>query len=134
MIMMEIQNVHARDFRQILLFGLMKGSPYHVIFYFGNEKKMLANFIKKNQSYCKKHVSNYTELADFYAKKGEKNKAIKFAKKALHNIQVVFDEDYYSTNTTDTDITNVEDFINERFKGTHITDSNLKSIYKLLKS
>jgi len=50
MTMMETQNVLAKDFRQVLLFGLMKGLPYHVIFYFGNEKRMLANFIKKNQN------------------------------------------------------------------------------------
>jgi len=59
---------------------------------------------------------------------GEKTKAKKFAQKALHNVQVVYNQD-----SSITDITDVEDFIDERFKGTHITESNLKSIYKLLK-
>ncbi len=87
------------------------------------EKHLLSSI-----SYCNKHVSNYAELADFYAKKGEKNKATKFAKKALHNVQVIFTQDSLIT-----DVTDVENFINVRFKGTLITEPNLNSIYKLLK-
>ena len=60
-------------------------------------------------------------------KKEKKNEAIKFAKKALHNIQVVYTKAYPRT-----DITDVEKFINEYFKGIHITKPNLNSIYELL--
>jgi len=87
-------------------------------------EKHLLNSI----SYCDKHVSNYTELASFYAKKGEKDKAKKFAKKAIDNVKVIYDE-----NSSITDVTDIEKFINEYIKGTHITDTNLESIYELLK-
>ena len=86
-------------------------------------EKHLLNSI----SYCNKHVSNYTELAYFYSKRGEKDKAKKFAQKAINNVKVVFAQGSI------TDITDVEDFINEFFKGTVITEPNLESIYELLK-
>jgi len=87
-------------------------------------EKHLLNSIR----YCNKHVSNYTDLAHLYTKKGEKNKVKKFAQKAIDNIRVLYTKDYPRT-----DVTDVEKFINEFFKGTHITEPNLESIYELLK-
>jgi len=86
------------------------------------EKHLLSSI-----RYCNKHVSNYRALAYFYAQKEKKNEIKKFARKALHNVQVVY------TRGSITDITDVEKFINEYFKGTHITQPNLNSIYELLK-
>jgi len=77
-------------------------------------------------SYCNKHVLNYTELADLYAEKRKKNEAKKLAQKALNNVKVVY------TQNSITDITDIEEFINEYFKGIHITEPNLESIYELL--
>ena len=90
------------------------------------EKHLLSSI-----SHCNEHVRNYKFLAYFYAEKGKNDEAKKLARKAIHNVQVVYNKDYYSI--TDIDMTDVEDFINERFKGTHITEPNLDSIYELLK-
>jgi len=87
------------------------------------EKHLLSSI-----SQYDKHVKNNKALAYFYAEKGKKDEAIKFAKKAIHNIQVIFTQDSLII-----DITDVEEFINEYFKGTHITKPNLESIYELLK-
>ena len=92
----------------------------------GNNE-LYEKYLLNSISYCNKHVSNYTELANFYAKKGKKDEAVKFAKKAISNIKVVY------TRGSITDITDVEDFINEFFKGTLITEPNLNRIHKLLK-
>lgn len=123
----KLNNLSSKNFEIISMIELAKAWYYEEK---GNndlyEKHLLSSI-----SYCNKHVKNYKFLAYFYAKKEKRDKAIQFAKKAIHNIQVIFNEDYYST--TDIDITDVEKFINERFKGTYITESNLKSIYKLLK-
>jgi len=59
-------------------------------------------------SYCDQHVKNYKYLAYFYAQKGQKDKARKFAKKAIDNVKVVYTQD-----SPTTDITDVEEFINE---------------------
>jgi len=86
-------------------------------------EKHLLNSI----SHCNQHVSNHIDLAHLYAKKGNKDEAKKFAQKAIDNVQVIY------TRGSTTDITDVEDFINERLKGTCITEPNLESIYELLK-
>ena len=98
-----------------------------------NNNDLYEKHLLSSISYCDKHVSNYRALAYLYTQKGKKNEAIQFTKKALHNVQVVFNDDYYSTNTTDLDITDVKKFINEFLKGTYITEPNLESIYELLK-
>ncbi len=77
--------------------------------------------------YCDKHVKNYKALANFYAKKGDKGKAKKFAQKAINNVKEIF------TQGSITDVTDVEDFINEFFKGTCTDKYNLESLYELLK-
>ena len=87
------------------------------------EKRLLSSI-----NYYDKHVENYRSLAYFYTQKGKKDEAKKFAKKALDNVKVVYAQDFSTI-----DITDIEKFINEYLKGTHITDSNLKSIYELLK-
>ncbi len=87
------------------------------------EKHLLSSI-----SYCNQHVKNYKALAYFYAGRGKKDKAKKFSQKAINNVKVIYDE-----NSSITDVTDVEEFINEYLKGTHITEPNLESIYELLK-
>jgi len=93
-----------------------------------NNNELYEKHLLSSISYCNEHVGNYRALGYLYAQKGEKDKAKKFARKALDNVKVIYDE-----NSRIIDITDVEKFINEYLKSTHITDSNLKSIYKLLK-
>jgi len=93
----------------------------------GNDKlyeKHLLNSIK----YCDKHVKNYRALANFYAEKGEKSKAKKFAKKAINNIKEIFTQ-----GSSITDVTDVENFFNEFFKGTCTDKDNLDSLQELAK-
>jgi len=91
-----------------------------------DDDKLYEKHLLNSIRYYNKHVSNYTDLAYLYTEKGKKNEAKKFAQKAIDNVQVVY------TRGSATDITDVEDFINERLKGTHITEPNLESIYELL--
>ncbi|MGB8367612.1 MAG: tetratricopeptide repeat protein [Candidatus Babeliales bacterium] len=86
-------------------------------------EKYLLNSIRD----CNKHVKNYKYLAYLYKQQGKKKEAKQLAQKALSNVKVIYGE-----NSPITDVTDIEEFINEYIKGTHITDSNLKSIYKLL--
>jgi len=96
-----------------------------------DDKELYEKHLLGSIGYCNKHVKNYKFLAYFYAQKGKNNESKQLARKAIHNVEVIYNKDYYSI--IDIDMTDVEDFINERFKGTHITESNLKSIYELLK-
>ena len=120
----KLNNLSSKDSEIISMIELAKAWYYKC----KNNNELYKKHLLSSISYCNKHVENYKSLAYLYAKKGKKDEAKKFAKKALHNVQVVYTQD-----SSITDITDVEKFINEYFKGTHITDSNLKSIYKLLK-
>jgi len=93
-----------------------------------DNSELYEKYLLSSISYCDKHVENYRALAYLYIQKGKKDEARKFAKKALNNVKVVYTQD-----SSTIDITDVEKFINEYIKGTHITNSNLKSIYELLK-
>jgi len=125
----KLNNLSSKNFEILSMIELAKAWYYEE----KNNNEFYEKHLLNSIRYCNKHVRNYKALANFYAQNRKNNDSKKFAQKAIHNVQVIFNENYYSTNTTDTDITDVEDFINERFKGTHITDSNLKSIYELLK-
>ncbi len=119
----KLNNLSSKDSEIISMIELAKAWYYQR----KNNNELYEKHLLNSINYCNKHVSNYTELANFYAKRGEKDKVKKFAKKALNNVQVVYIQGSI------TDITDVEDFINEFFKGTHITEPNLDSIYELLK-
>jgi len=118
----KLNNLSSEDPEILSMIELAKAWYYKC----KNNNELYEKHLLSSISYYNKHVKNYKDLAHLYAQKGKKNEAKKFAKKALHNVQVVY------TRGSITDITDVEDFINERFKGTHITEPNLESIYELL--
>ena len=91
-----------------------------------NNNELYEKHLLSSISYCNKHVGNYRALAYLCTQKKEKDKAKKFARKALNNVQVVYIQGSI------TDITDVENFINTYLKGTLITEPNLESIYELL--
>jgi len=93
-----------------------------------NNDELYEKHLLSSISHCNKHVKNYKSLAYFYAQKGRKDEATKFSQQALHNVQVIYTQD-----SSIVDITDIEKFINEYFKGAHITEPNLESIYELLK-
>ncbi len=124
----KLNNLSSENFEILSMIELAKAWYYKC----KDNNDLYEKHLLSSISYCNKHVSNYRALAYYYPQKWKKNEAIQFTKKGLHNFQVVFNDDYYSINTTDSDITDVEKFINEFLKGIHITEPNLKSIYKLL--
>jgi len=120
----KLNNLSSKNYETISMIELVKAWYYEEK---GNSE-LHKKYLLSSTSYCNKHVRNYEALANFYAQNGEKDDAIKFAQKAIHNVQIIYTQDSLLT-----DITDVEDFINERLKGIHITEPNLDSIYELLK-
>src|SRR3990172_11222304 len=84
--------------------------------------------LKKSIEFCGDHVWNYVQLADLYFKEGRKTEAYLLIDKALGNIKKV----YTLENISEYDSTSIDDFINARIKGTHITSENVESIRDLL--
>jgi len=119
----KLNNLSSEDPEVLSMIELAKAWYYQC----KDNNELYEKYLLNSIGHYNKHVKNYKALAYFYAEKGKKDKAIKFAKKALHNVQVIYTQD-----SPIIDITDVEEFINEYFKGTHITDSNLESIYELL--
>ncbi len=120
----KLSNLSSKDPEVMSMIELAKAWYYEEK---GNDElyeKHLINSIK----YYDKHVKNYKSLANFYAEKGEKSKAKKFAQKAINNIKEVFTQ-----GSPITDITNVEDFFNWFFRGTCISRSSLDSLSELAK-
>lgn len=72
--------------------------------------------LKESIDLCDKHVWNYDHLARLYLRQKRYLEVNTLVKKALKNIKYVYsDDDNY-------DITNINEFINERIKGIHLTD------------
>jgi len=120
----KLDNLSSKDPEILSMIELAKAWYYEE----KRNNELYEKYLLSSISYCNNHVRNYEALAYLYAKKGKKNQATKLARKALHNIKIVYTKDYPRT-----DITDVEKFINEFFKSTHITKPNLESIYELLK-
>jgi tetratricopeptide (TPR) repeat protein len=88
------------------------------------EEKLL----KESIDLCDKHVWNYEHLARLYNKQKRYLEINKLIKKALNNVKKIYtDENIHEYQTT-----SVDDFINSRIKGTHITDNNVDMIQKEL--
>jgi tetratricopeptide (TPR) repeat protein len=82
----------------------------------------------KSINYCNTWTENYKSLGMLYMQNGQIIKGKKLIKIALKNITHIYGENYHST-----DITSVEEFFNEFYKGTYITRPNLERIEKYLK-
>ena len=80
--------------------------------------------LKESILLCDKHVWNYKHLARLYAKQKQHLKINCLLEKALKNVKKVYSHsDYY-------DITDIDEFINERIKGIYLSKSNLEFIQK----
>lgn len=96
-------------------------------FYFLKDEQIKEQFLKESVSIYSGHVRNYVHLANAYFAKGFHEEAKGLIKKALGNVVKVYNDDDV------VDITDVNEFLNERIKGIYITDVNLKSIEEKLK-
>jgi len=119
----KLNNLSSEDPEILSMIELAKAWYYKC----KDDNELYEKHLLSSINHCNKHVENYKSIAYLYTENEKKDEAKKFAKKALHNVQVVFTQD-----SSITDITDVEKFINEYFKGTHITEPNLESIYELL--
>lgn len=91
-------------------------------------EKYLLSSIK----YGNKFVWNYTNLANFYRKKGFTEKCKYYAQEAFKNIQKI----YRGIEPYDSEIerlTTTEEFLNNLVKGIHINDAQMDIVYALLK-
>ncbi len=71
---------------------------------------------------CDRYVWNYIDLGRFYIEKGNLAKGFDLMKKGLDNLEYVYDD------TRSYDVLNIEEFINERFRGIHLSKSNYEII------
>lgn len=89
-----------------------------------NDSKMEEQLLRESILLCDKHVWNYKHLARLYRRQQRYLEINNLLKKALKNVKTVYYE--YSG----VDITNIDKFINEHIKGTHITDCNVGFIHR----
>jgi hypothetical protein len=87
-----------------------------------NEPEMEEKLLKESIELCDKHVWNYEHLARLYLKQQRYLEVNSLVTKALCNIQKVYsDNDDYN-------ITDINEFINERIKGIHLNDICIKIV------
>jgi tetratricopeptide (TPR) repeat protein len=82
--------------------------------------------LKKSIELCDKHVWNYEHLARLYFEQQRYLEINSLVKKALSNIEKVYG------NNSNTDVTNIDEYINEHIKGIYITSINVESIQEKL--
>ena len=88
------------------------------------EEKLL----KESIALCDKHVWNYVDLAELYHQQKRYLEINKLIQKALSNIKKIYTDE----NIDEYKTPSINDFINSRIKGTHITDINVEGIQKKL--
>jgi tetratricopeptide (TPR) repeat protein len=87
-----------------------------------DDSEMEEKLLKESIELCDKHVWNYEHLARLYLKQHRYSEINNLATKAFCNIQKIYsDNDDYN-------LTDINEFINERIKGIHLTDSCVKII------
>lgn len=87
-----------------------------------NDEKY-AQLLLESINYCNKHVKNYIELGRLYIKQGKISEGKALIQHGIKNIKTI-----YSSDNKTYDVTDLNQFYEEYFKGTSITDSNLKFI------
>ena len=91
-----------------------------------DEKKHELSLLR-SIDYCGEYVHNYELLGRLYLKIGREVEGKKMIRCALANVRKIYGENYSSF-----DVTDINEFFYEFFKGTHITPPNLESLRELL--
>ncbi len=97
--------------------------------FYWNKEQLYETYLLKSIILCDKYVYNHYDLADYYYKRDSFLEAEVHAKKALTNVQSI-----YEVNRIVDDYTDVDEFISERIKGIYLTQSNFKSLEELLEN
>lgn len=84
--------------------------------YLEENRELFVKHLAESIRLWDKHVNNFKLLGKYYIKIGNVKKGILLLKKALENIQVIYGENYDTT-----DITDINEFFNYYYKGTHTT-------------
>lgn len=81
-----------------------------------DDPEMEEKLLKESILLCSKHVWNYEHLARLYIQQKRYLEVNSLIKKALNNIQKMYTDD------DDYNLTDIDEFINERIKGIHLND------------
>ena len=118
----KINNIKTDDKEKLSMLEYAKCWYFQSI----DENKYVESLQKSIELYPY-HVFNYEQLAQYYKKNGEFNKANTLIEQALKNVNFIYCE---QNNKLEHDDTSIDKYFNEFVKGTHITDI----VYNLIKS
>ena len=102
---------------------------YEKYFYYRHKenKELIEQSLLKSIDLCNKHVWNNINLGRFYLRNKQIAKAKKYIYQGFNNIQYVYQVEDFETNNK-FDPFDIEEFFNERIKGTHLSWVNYDSI------
>lgn len=111
-----LNNLHTDDKALLALIEYEKSWYYSVI----KDHENYGNSLKKSVELCDTYVRNNAKLGYFYLEKNRLSEGYKYLKKALDNVQYVYEENH------DKDFLDIEEFFNERLRGIHISRPNFE--------
>ena len=91
-----------------------------------DDPEMEEKLLKESILLCDKHVWNYEHLARLYLQQKRYLEINSLIKKALSNIKKIYSDD------DDHDITDINEFINERIKGIHLNNICIEIVHEKL--
>ena len=91
-----------------------------------DDEKGYEEALLKSIELCKHHSRNYKSLGFYYVKKGKIYEGKELLKKALLNIKHIYTEDERH------EIYDINQFLNERIKGIHVTEPNFEFLEERL--
>jgi len=112
--------------RELLSMLYLAMAWYYSWYSLRDEKKYELSLLQ-SIDYCSAHVYNYELLGRLYLKTGRQIEGKKMIRYALANVRKIYGENYFSL-----DVTDINEFFDQCFRGTHITQPNLESIHELL--
>lgn len=89
-----------------------------------DDQEIEEQLLKESIKLCDKHVWNYMHLVRLYTRQKRYLEINSLIKKALKNIQKVYDCN------NEKDVTDIDEYINEHIKGIYLTNSNVEFIEK----
>lgn len=95
-------------------------------YYKSKDQKVYEQLLLKSIEYCGEYVRNYVLLGELYLKIGKNVEGKNMIHLAIKNVQKIYSDDDFM------DVTDINSFFDEFFKGIYITPENLRSIQKLI--
>ena len=92
-----------------------------------SNKVIYEKHLIQSLNYYDKHVNNLKALGKYYLKHGQAKKGKELIDKAINNIKIIYDENYENT-----DITDINEFFDYYYKGTHTTKFVKEDMQELL--